>query len=74
MPSRMIASRQMQASSQDIELAEVGTDSTWQLIPLSGSVSTVINASPEGVIIGADGQETGQSKEGVCQSTNINCK
>lgn len=57
----MHASRPVQASSQSVELTDVGTDPTWQIVPLSGSASTVIDASTEGTIIGKDGQEIGRN-------------
>ena len=57
MLNRMHAFKSMRATSQDVELVEVGTEPTWQLIPLWGSVSTVINAATDGTVIGGDGQE-----------------
>ena len=74
MPTRMHALRPANALSQDIELTDVGTDPKWQMVPLSGSASTVIDANSEETIIGRNGQETGRqsSSEGdICTRIGI---
>ena len=57
MPSRMHASRPANASSQNIELTDVGTEPIWQIVPLSGSTSAVINANSDGTVISGNGRE-----------------